>query len=158
LHRPDLVLSDHAIPTGLNVKAYHHGLGESSIAFFAHKQMSAKYARKFPESLDDAPMRLPVITSALRRSLDDGFDRVGVVPRVVAEFDDSALMKAFWEAAIGTCPAPVAIADEVEHMYHARTIGMAHRVKETFFAISPERTLKHPAVVQITESATALLN
>ena len=158
VHRLDLVLSDRAIPTGLNVKAYNHALGESSIAFFAQKKLAAKYARKFPESLHDAPVLLPVITTALRRSLDDWFDRAGIVPRVVAEFDDSALLKAFGEAGIGLFPAPSAIADEVEHMYHARSVGTVDSVRDSFFAISPERKLKHPAVVRITESATDLLD
>lgn len=158
VHRLDLVLSDRAIPTGLNVKAYNHALGESSIAFFAQKKLAAKYARKFPESLHDAPVLLPVISTALRRSLDDWFDRAGIVPRVVAEFDDSALLKAFGEAGIGLFPAPSAIADEVEQMYHARIIGTVDTVRDAFFAISPERKLKHPAVVRITESATDLLD
>ncbi|MDJ0926688.1 MAG: transcriptional activator NhaR [Gammaproteobacteria bacterium] len=157
VHRLDLVLSDRAIPTGLSVKAYNHLLGESNIALFAQRRMAARYARRFPDSLDDAPMLLPVITSALRRSLDDWFDSVGVGPRVVAEFDDSALLKAFGEAGSGIFPAPSAIATEVEHMYHARIVGLAGDVKDAFFAISPERKLKHPAVVQITESARSAL-
>ena len=35
VHRLDLILSDRPVPTGVNVKAYSHKLGESEIAFFA---------------------------------------------------------------------------------------------------------------------------
>jgi len=89
----------------------------------------------------------------LRRALDEWFDRHDVTPMVVAEFDDSALMKAFGEAASGIFPAPDAIASEVEQMYDARQIGTVDGVSESFYAISPERKLKHPAVLRITESA-----
>jgi len=157
VHRLDLVLSDRSIPTGLNVKAYNHALGESEISFFVQKRLAARYARNFPQSLDGAPMLMPVNTSALRRSLDEWFDSVGVAPRIVAEFADSALLKAFGEAGIGIFPAPSAISAQIEDMYHARNIGTTGEIKESFFAISPERKLKHPAVVKITESARARL-
>ncbi len=157
VHRLDLVLSDRSIPTGLNVKAYNHPLGESAISFFVQKRQAARYARNFPESLDGAPMLMPVNTSALRRSLDEWLDSLGVTPRVVAEFADSALLKAFGEAGIGVFPAPTAITAQIEHMYHARSVGTTADISESFFAISPERKLKHPAVMKITESARASL-
>lgn len=72
---------------------------------------------------------------------------------VVAEFEDSALMKAFGEAGVGIFPAPTAIAKEVCAMYNAECIGEANSVSETYYAISPERKLKHPAVLKLTEQA-----
>lgn len=157
VHRLDLVISDRPIPTGLNVKAYNHALGESDVSFFAPARMARRFKRRFPRSLIDAPVLLPVNTSALRRKLDDWFDRQGVVPRVVAEFDDSALLKAFGEAGIGLFPAPAVIAAEIERTYRSRVVGVAEGVRETYFAISPERKLKHPAVVEITQSARSAL-
>ncbi len=82
---------------------------------------------------------------------------MGVTPRIVAEFADSALLKAFGEAGAGIFPAPTAISAQIEHMYHARSIGTTGEIKESFFAISPERKIKHPAVMKITESARARL-
>ena len=153
VHRLDLVISDRPIPAGLNVKAYNHHLGESGVAFFARSSEAARYRRGFPGSLGDAPMLLPAKSNALRRSLDDWFDGSGITPRVIAEFDDSALLKAFGEAGAGLFPAPTAIAPQVEHMYHARVIGVAEGISESYYAISPERKLKHPAVLRITELA-----
>lgn len=157
IHRLDLVISDRPIPTGLDVKAYNHLLGESSVSFFAQKKIAAKYARSFPNSLNNAPVLLPVHSSALRRSLEDWFDRVTVTPRVVAEFDDSALLKAFGEAGIGVFPAPSAITTEVEYTYHARVIGSIDEVSESYYAISPERKLKHPAILCIQQAAQTRL-
>lgn len=153
VHRLDLVVSDRPIPIGLNVKAYNHPLGESEISFFAGTDLAQRHAGDFPASLDAAPMLLPTHSSALRRRLDDWFDRVGILPRVVAEFDDSALLKAFGEAGIGLFPAPKAISREIERTYHAREVGQVAGVVESYFAISPERKLKHPAAVRIIETA-----
>ena len=102
-------------------------------------------------------MLLPGRGSAMRRELDDWFERTEVEPRVVAEFDDSALLKMFGAGNAGVFPAPHAIAPEIERMYSARVIGLAEGVRETYMAISPERRLKNPAVLQIIASARETL-
>ncbi len=100
---------------------------------------------------------LAALDSPLRSNLEDWFDALRVRPRVLAEFDDSALLKAFGHDALGVFPAPACITDEVVSMYHSRLVGGIDSIRESFFAISPERKLKHPAVVQIIESAREAL-
>jgi LysR family transcriptional activator of nhaA len=153
IHRLDLVISDRPIPVGLNVKAYNHSLGDSVIAFFCEPAMVERYQSGFPESLRGAPVLLPSQGSAMRRDLDDWFERVGVEPHVVADFDDSALMKMFGAAGAGVFPAPHAIAPEIERMYGARVIGLADNVRDTYIAISPERRLRQSSVLDIIERA-----
>ena len=102
-------------------------------------------------------MLLPSQQSALRRRLDDWFDNNGITPKIVGEFDDSALLKAFGEAGAGLFVAPSAIADEVCKMYGMGVIGRTDEVIEQFYAISPERRIKHPAFVRITEAARTQL-
>lgn len=153
VHQLDLVISDRPIPSGLSVKAFTHALGASEIAFFARKGTHRRYERNFPQSLNAAPILLPTMDNPIRRALDDWFEQNGVSPNLIAEFEDSALMKAFGEAGNGIFPAPVAISDEVERMYHAGRIGPALPVEEKYFAISPERKLKHPAVLKIIAEA-----
>ena len=153
VHRLDLILSDRPVPTGVNVKAYSHKLGESEIAFFASGELADRVSAGFPDSLHGAPMLLPVSATAIRRGLDDWFNAVGVVPAVLAEFDDSALMKAFGESGLAVFPAPEAIAEEVEHMYGARRVGNASGLREMFYAISPERRLSEPVAIRLAETA-----
>lgn len=153
VHRLDLVISDHPIPVSAHVKAYNHNLGESHIAFFSKPAAMRRYRAGFPASLDGAPVLLPSRGSAMRRELEDWFERVGVEPRVVAEFNDSALLKMFGAGDVGVFPAPHAIAPEIERMYSARAIGLAEGVKETYLAISPERRLKNPLILEIIEGA-----
>jgi len=98
-------------------------------------------------------MLLPLQSSQLRRNLDDWFEQNNIAPKVVAEFGDSALLKAFGEAGTGVYPAPDAISDHIEKMYDAKKIGTVKEIKESYYAISPERKLKHPGVKQITKFA-----
>lgn len=153
VHRLDLVLSDMPAPTRLSVRAYNHLLGESSVSFFSTKRRARVYRRGFPYSLRNAPMLLPTSSSALRQRLDAWLADHDIVPRIIAEFDDSALLKAFGQAGSGLFPGPTAIETEIQAMYHVSVIGRADTVRERFYAISPERKLKHPAVVAITELA-----
>ncbi|MEM7100505.1 MAG: transcriptional activator NhaR [Pseudomonadota bacterium] len=153
-HKLDLIISDRPLPSGSAVRAFNHPLGESSISLFAHKSIARQF-RRFPQDLDDAPVLLPIANNTLRRNLEDWFERQSVAPRTVAEFDDAALMKAFAQAGHGVFPAPTNIADEVCQMYDAKLLGQMDGVKERYYAISPERRVKHPAVLSITESAKA---
>ncbi len=153
VHRLDLVISDRQIPAGLNVKAYNHKLGSSHISFYAQKKIAAKYARNFPKSLHRAPMLLPSKNNEMRRALEVWFEEHEIVPDIIAECSDSALLKAFGESGVGIFPAPSAISDQIQQMYHSKNIGAVESVTESFFAISPERKLKHPGVLKITEEA-----
>ncbi len=74
-------------------------------------------------------------------------------PRIVGEFDDGALLKAFGRAGAGIFAAPSAIAEQVRRQYGVVAIGRTEAVSEVFYAISVERRLTHPAVVAITSAA-----
>ena len=153
VHRLDLVLSDRPMPVGLGLSAYNHHLGESSLSFFAQRKGAAAKRRAFPGCLHQAPMLLPSKHSALRRHIDDWLDAQNLTPNVVGEFDDSALLKAFGEAGFGIFAAPTVIEEEICRMYRTAAIGCAKDVKESFYAISPERRLKHEAIIAITDTA-----
>ena len=98
-------------------------------------------------------MLLPSQNSALRRRLDDWFETHDLSPRVAGEFDDSALMKAFGEAGAGLFAASTAIEEEICRMYRMAVVGRTDEIEERFYAISPERRLKHPSVLLITNTA-----
>jgi LysR family transcriptional activator of nhaA len=98
-------------------------------------------------------MLLPTATSAIRAGLDAWFRERSLEPLVLAEFQDSALLKAFGQAGIGIFPGPAVISEEICRMYQAVEIGRIASVKERFYAISVERRLTHPAVVAISRAA-----
>lgn len=153
LHRVDLVISDGPIPSDVNVRGYNHPLGECGITFFAAPQLAHTLDGDFPQNLNGAPILLPSEISVMQKRLLNWFDELHIHPRIVGEFDDSALMKAFGQTGTGVFIAPTPIAAEVEKQYGVVAIGQTDHVHEQFYAISVERRISHPAVSAITEAA-----
>lgn len=152
-HRLDAVLSDSPITPVTAIKAFNHLLGSCGVSVFATAALAARYRKGFPACLDEAPFLLPMPGSSLRRSLEQWFDLKRLRPKIVAEFQDSALMKTFGEAGAGLFAAPTAIEKEVKEHYSVSVVGRIETVSERFYAVSVERKLKHPAVVTISEAA-----
>jgi LysR family transcriptional activator of nhaA len=153
LHRLDVVLADAPAPPTVRVQAYSHLLGESGVSLFATRKLAPAYRRRFPRSLDGAPLLLPTQSTVLRRSLEQWLDQEKIRPRVVGEFDDSALLGAFGEAGAGLFPAPTAIEREVRRHYRAVVVGRLPAVRERFYALTVQRRIRHPAVIAISEGA-----
>lgn len=149
----DLVLADTPLSPTIKVKAFSHLLGECGVSVFGSQRLAAAYRRGFPRSLDGAPFLLPRESSDLRRALQRWFDDVGVRPRVVAEFEDSALLKVFGQEGAGLFAAPSAIEAEVRRKYGVRLVGRLDDVRERFYLITVERKIRHPAVVAISDAA-----
>ena len=153
IHRIDLVIADAPIPPGVSVRGFNHPLGECGTTFFATHAKAQKLAKGFPLSLDGNPMVIPGETTAIRGALLQWLERQRIRPRIVGEFDDSALMKAFGRADVGVFIAPTAIAEEVQEQYGVLPIGQTDEIRDRFYAISVERKISHPAVAAVTEAA-----
>lgn len=153
LHRVDMVLADSPIPPTLDIRGFNHSLGICGISFLAIPQLADNLLDDFPNSLNGAPLLLPSDISRVQPRLLRWLDNLHIHPRIVGEFDDSALMKAFGQAGAGVFVAPTAIADEIVNQYRVRIIGSTEEVREHFYAISVERKISHPAVAAITETA-----
>jgi len=149
----DLVLSDVPVGGNIKVRAFNHLLGECGLTFFATPDLARKYRRGFPHSLDGAPLLVPTEDSLVRRSLDHWFESIGVRPHLVAEFDDSGLLKSFGQGGEGIFGVPSVVEAGVRKQYGVQVVGRTEEVVERFYAITVERRIKHPAAVAISESA-----
>ena len=152
-HRLDVVLADEPAPSGTKVRTFNHPLGESSTSFCASGKLAAALKKGFPRSLHDAPALLPSDNTALRRVVETWFRDVGVQPRVVAEFEDLALMKVMAAEGRGFMVLPSVVTDEAVRRYGFRVVGTADACRIQFHAISAERRIAHPAVVLLTDQA-----
>ena len=146
VHRIDLVLADRPVPSTVSTRGFSHKLGECTISFFSTKELANTLSGDFPHCLDGAPLLLPSSGTQLRANIDQYLNKFRIHPCMVAEFDDSALMKAFGKEGAGIFIAPSVIESEVELQYQVTTIGRIDEVKEHFYAITVERKVKHPVV------------
>lgn len=152
-HRLDLVLADEPAPSSLNLRAFNHRLGECGVSFLAMPGLAGELRGGFPKRLHGAPMLLPTHGAALRRSLEHWFQREGLAPRVVAEYDDGALMKIAAAEGLGVLPIPAVAEHEAIERYDMVRVGRTEGCRQEFFAVTAERRVTDPAVVAITAGA-----
>jgi LysR family transcriptional activator of nhaA len=153
LHRLDVVLSDRPAPINPNIKLYSHALGSSTIAWYGTVAL-AKTARKdFPQSLGDVPLLLPTAHTAVRDRLDHWFEQRGIRPRVVGEFEDSALLKTFGASGMGVFPAAEWVHDDLLAHFAVQRLGPCEGVTEHFYAIGTEKKVHHPLVQRLLQPA-----
>ena len=153
LHRLDLIISDAPAPPTIDVRAYSHELGQCGVSLLAIPKLARKFRPGFPQSLNAAPVCLPTETTVARKALNLWFDDHDIRPHIVAEFEDSALLKVFGQSGLGIIPVPSAIEDEVKKQYNLHRIGRLPEVIEKFYAISVEKRVQHPAVIAIVKQA-----
>ena len=152
LQRLDMVVADRPMPSGLAIRGHSHKLGESPLAFFGAESLCADQTC-FPECLNDAPLLLPGAHAVVRSYIDRWLDDKRLMPRLMGEFDDGALMKAFGQAGAGFFPGPAVLADEICERYSVRCIGEVDSIHESFWLITAERRISHPAIITVMEAA-----
>lgn len=157
LHRMDLVIADEPLTSRLSVKAFNHRLGSSTMSFFSAPALAARLEGAFPQCLNGAPMLVPGATSSARPQFEAWLTRLQLRPRVVGEFDDGALMKAFGRQGTGIFMSPTVVENETVAQYGVQIIGRSDEMVEDFYAISVERRITHPGVVAITQAARGAL-
>lgn len=153
LHQLDLVLSDVPARPIVRVRAYNHLLGECGVSFFAPTPLAVQYRTDFPQSLQGAPLLIPAENTALRRSLEQWLYKQGLCPIVRGEFTDGDLLTLFGNAGAGIFLMPTVIEQEIVERFGVEVIGQVEAVRMRCYAISVQRTMKHPACAAIVKAA-----
>lgn len=158
LNQLDLILSDRPLSPGMPIKAYNHLLGESGLSFYAEKTLAKQLSKKFPESLHKQPFLICGDKSSQKINLQSWFETTNIYPTITAEFDDSAMMKYFGQSGYGVFCTPSIIERHVAQQYDVDIIGRTDQVTERFYAISPERKIKHPGVKLLIDAAEQIFS
>ncbi len=149
LHRLDVVIADRPAPSNANLRLYGHRLGSSPISWYAAPSLFAAARRDFPASLARVPVLLPTTHAAVRARLDQWFERQGLEPMCVGEFEDSALLKTFGAEGMGVFPAADLIHEDLLRRYGVQRIGASDGVEEHYHAIGTEKKVAHPLVQRL---------
>jgi LysR family transcriptional activator of nhaA len=157
LHRLDLIIADAPIPADVNIKAFNHRLGRSTLSCFGAQTLVQNGRKRFPLSLGELPVLLPGTESAVRRKLDHWLASHAISPRIVGEFDDGAMTMAFGREGRGLLFAPSVLESQLQAEHKLMVVGQINTIVEEFFAISIERHISHPAVAIIMDAARSEL-
>lgn len=153
LNELDLVLSDFPVAPQFGADMVTRLLGESDVQLFGRARLVSKYARGFPQSLDGAPFLLPTENTAMRRLMNQWFASRRIRPQIVAEYEDSELLKEHGATGAGLFPASSMMERHTKQHYGARLLGPLEGAQIRYYAIAMESRLKHPAVRRIIEAA-----
>ena len=118
------------------------------MAWYAPQELLAQAKKKFAHSLAEVPVFLPTAHSAVR-ARDLWFERLNIKPRVVGEFEDSALLATFGAADMGVFIAAELIHDKLTSRYDVKRLGPCEGVEEHFFAIGTDKKVVHPLVLRL---------
>jgi LysR family transcriptional activator of nhaA len=153
IHKADLVLSDSPAGSQVSVKAYNHSLGECGVTWVGTQAFADRLRDQYPNSLEGQPLLLPAQNTILRRTVEEWFERQNFTPNIIAEIEDSALLKLLATEGIGIAPVAASVLEDLEIRYALFPIGNLENATMQFYAISVERKVSHPAVRAITEAA-----
>jgi len=144
--RLDVVIADRPLANAGHVRAVCHPLLTSNMALYAAPHLADSLRAGFPDSLDGAPMIMPMLPTYARRLLDDWLHSHDTRPEIVAELDDTALAGTFAQMGVGVVALPAEHRVEVEAQYGLQQIGVCAGVEEQFFAVTTETPDTNPAL------------
>jgi LysR family transcriptional activator of nhaA len=153
LQELDLVLADTPAIPAEQERIVVTAIEECGVCVFGSPSHRRAYAGKFPRSLDGAPMLLPTTGTMLRSAIDRWFFAVKIQPRVIGEFDDSALLKAFGQKGIGLFVAPAGVEKEICRQFGVVVVGRIESIRERFYIMVLESRIEHPPIAKVLEVA-----
>jgi LysR family transcriptional regulator, transcriptional activator of nhaA len=149
LHKLDIVLADRPAPINKNLSVYSEELTKSPMAWYSPKKLIKDNKQGFPECLNHLPILLPTTHSTVRALIDQWFNKNHVIPNIVGEFEDSALLKTFAASGLGVFPAGKLIQKDLKETYQIELLGSCDDIYEYFYAIRSEKKIHHPLVEAI---------
>ncbi|WP_409421073.1 transcriptional activator NhaR [Pseudaeromonas sp. ZJS20] len=148
-HKLDMILSDCPVDSSQHAGLLSKKLGECGVSFFCKSPLPQA---PFPACLEERKLLIPGRRTAMGRQLTRWFEEKGLHPKVMGEFDDAALMKAFGFFNQGIFVAPSLYQDELLEGEAVELLGETQELKEEYYVIFAERMIQHPAVKKICES------
>ena len=151
----DVLIMDSQPGPDSSVRVFSHRLGESGVTLLGTPELARRFRPRFPKALHGAPFLLPGRTTGLRRELEQWFDRNHIRPRVVGEFDDSALAMEFGRSGSGILAVPTIVERDVRRKYGLALVGRVAAIRRELFGVVLERRVSHPSVAALIEHARA---
>ncbi|WP_428771238.1 transcriptional activator NhaR [Vibrio sp.] len=149
-HKLDMILSDCPVDSSQSPGLFSKKLGETGMSFFCS---GTRPEASFPEVLERYKLLIPGRRTAMGRRVLQWFDRQGLQPNILGEFDDVALMKAFarYHSEV-ILLAPSFYLHEDDGKLPLQLIGHIEELREEYYVIFAERMIQHPAVKNVCDA------
>lgn len=145
----DVVLTDRQPGSGDVGQVRSYRLASSSMSLFAAPELADRLSANFPQSLDHQPFLATSLDAPYTSALMNWFASQNIRVNVVAEVDDSALIKVFGREGVGYFAAPTVIRDEVCRQYEVVHIARIDEVRDTLYAVTRTRGGHNAAVAEL---------
>lgn len=146
-HKLDMILSDCAGESLKYPEILSKKLGECGVSFFSSKT----YSKPFPACLEQDKLLIPGKRTSLGQQLHRWFAEKNLEVRILGEFDDAAMMKAFGYFGQGIFVAPSIYKQDI--LGHGmQVLGETLDVREEYHVMFAERMIQHPAVKRLLET------
>ncbi|MBS8240918.1 LysR family transcriptional regulator [Marinobacter lipolyticus] len=145
----DVVLTD-CLPDSREASQFRsYRLASSSMSLFAAPELANRLSGNFPASLDGQPFLATSLDAPYIHALMNWFSSQGIRVKLVAEVDDSALIKVFGREGLGYFAAPTSIREEVCRQYQVIHVASIGDVRDTLYAVTRARGGHNEAVAEL---------
>lgn len=152
-HTLDVILANRSVPVDSENKWHSHLLDEQEVSIVAAPRHAAE-TLNYPNDLKDLPLIVPTTESNVRHAFDQQMQEAGILPRIVAEIDDMAMLRLMArESDAHTLVPPVVVKDELD----SGELIERHcfpEIRESFFAITPDRRFPNELVRILVKTMT----
>ncbi|MDI9243817.1 LysR family transcriptional regulator [Marinobacter sp. CHS3-4] len=145
----DVVLTDRQPGSAEADRFRSYRLASSSMSLFATPKLAKILKSDFPRSLDGQPFLATSLRAPYVTSLMNWFVSQNIRVKVVAEVDDSALIKVFGRQGMGYFAAPTAISEEVCRQYQVEHIARISEVQDTLYAVTRSGRGHNAAIAEL---------
>lgn len=150
LHHLDFVFAGQPPPANPNLRMQSRVLATSAVDWYgASSWVKKSSVNHFPQCLAELPVLLPTGHSRLRADLNHWFEQHGVVPHVVGEFEDSALMSVFAARGMGVFPVSRLGVNDKGTLSGLRLLGQCDDLHEAIHGVWNVREIDHPLVAEV---------
>lgn len=146
----DFVFAGQPPPANPNLRMQSRVLNTTTVDWYgASRWVKKSSVSHFPHCLAELPVLLPTGHSRLRVDLNYWFEQLGIVPHVVGEFEDSALMSVFAARGLGVFPVSRLGVYDAGTLSGLRLLGQCPDLHEEIHGVWNVKGIDHPLVVEL---------
>lgn len=148
LNRIDMFVANFSPYPTEGIKIYSRQISKRPVAIYGAKKFK-NLQKAFPNSLAGQPLALPTIHSKLRSDLDHYFSALGVSMEMVAETQDTSLLKLLAVSGRALVPLSEISASELIDQEELVKIGPIPGVYEDMYLVASNRKIENPVSAKL---------